>query len=372
MTNNKKETALFICNERYLDDGQPEGGVKFCTDEFRALLRTGFEVRDFPVSYSASLGYRIRKKTGFSAYDDYNTEKYRLRLVSALREQKIRYVFLNLTNTAPFAKLIKTISREIKVILCSHGNESGDFLHDISTHDKFKGIKKATSSFTLGKMLTREAEQRKYIDLVLTVSDVEEGIEKWLGTTAVYMVPRFIDKHQAPYHPIKGLTGFLADLSHEPNFYGISSVCKALQKKDPKGIEIHLAGGGAERGKALAAKYPFIKYLGYLSNEALLKEIGNWTFALNPVFYYSRGVSTKLGKSLGWGMPVITTNKGMRGYLWGEGEMPVCNNAEEMASLIAALAVDMNACNRYRGETLKIQHSAPSYEMMMNDILKLL
>jgi hypothetical protein len=368
----KKTNILFISNEKFLSNSFAEGGVKFCTDEFLALLHTGFEVIKFPVKYTTGLGFRIKKKLGISAYDDYAPEQY----LPALKEMVIRngveYIFLNLTNTATFAKPIKEILPGVKVILCSHGNESGDHLHEVATHQSFSGAKKKTATKVLGRMLVKEAEQRKYIDLVLTVSDVEEGIEKWLGAKQVYMVPRHIDQVKQDYKPILGRVGFFSDLSHRPNYYGISEVCKAIEAAGYKDLTIRLAGGGAERGKELEQKYSFVQYLSYLPEEELIKETSSWTFALNPVFYYSRGVSTKLGKSLGMGLPVITTQKGLRGYEWKEGELPVANDAEEMAMMIDKFSRDPAACEHYKNEVYKIQQSSPAYEQMMSEIKKLL
>jgi hypothetical protein len=45
---------------------------------------------------------------------------------------------------------------------------------------------------------------------------------------------------------------------------------------------------------------------------------------LNPVFWLSRGASMKLATALGWGLPVLTTQAGARGYEWGGAAVPVC------------------------------------------------
>jgi hypothetical protein len=366
------EKALFICNEKFLDSSFPEGGVKFCTDEYLDLLKVKFDVIYFPLKYSTSFGYKLSKKVGMSAYNDYETGTYEKDLKKLIKEHNIEYIFLNLTNTAVFAKCIKEIDNNIKVILCSHGNESGDYLHDIVKHKKFSGIKSILSKYIIGKMLAKESETRKHIDLVLTVSDVEVGIEKWLGASQVFMVPRYIDKMQMPYIPILGRVGFFSDLSHEPNFFGISEVCKSVDQNNIRDIEIHLAGGGSQRGKYLEKKYSFVKYLGYLSNEMLNEETASWTFALNPVFYYSRGVSTKLGKSLGNGMPVITSEIGLRGYVWKEGQLPTCKNANEMAILVNEISKKMDEIYKYKNEVIKIQNSSPSYESQMEEVIKIL
>lgn len=368
----QSKNSLFICNKKFLDSSIPAGGVKFCTDEFLTLIKIKFTVIEFPVEYKDSLLYRFKKKFQISSYEDYKVITYENNLRTVITANDIKYVFLNLTNTAPFAKLIKSISAGIKIILCSHGNESGDFLHSIVTHNNLKGLSRKTATYNLGNMLINEAEMRKHIDLVLTVSEVEEGIEKWIGAKKVYMAPRFISKQQSMYNPEFGKVGFISDLSHEPNFFGINEVCKALLKKNNSHIQLILCGSGKERGQDLQREYPFIRYLGYLDEVALSKEVSSWTFSLNPVFYYSRGVSTKLGKSLGMGYPVITSEKGLRGYKWKNGDLPKCNTAEEMAELIHTLSTNIETFTYYKNQVEKIQDSAPSYEQMMIEIEKLL
>ena len=156
--------------------------------------------------------------------------------------------FSTLPILRPFAKLIKSISDSVKVILCSHGNESGDYLHDIIKHEKYIGIKKKSATYNLGNMLLQEATFRKYIDVVLTVSDVEENIEKWLGAKAVYMVPRFIEKSNKSYNPIAGRVGFISDLSHEPNFFGIQHLCSELELLDNKKFAVNPCWRGNSKG----------------------------------------------------------------------------------------------------------------------------
>ena len=367
-----KRKALFICNAKFLYNSSPEGGVKFCTDEYVKLVKEQFDLIEFPVAYNQNLVYRFKKKLGLAVYEDYDTNSYSSKLKKVINEEGINHVFLNLTNTAPFAAVIKELVPITKIILCSHGNESGDFLHDIAGHNKFSGINNKIATYALGKMLLKEYDVRKYIDLVLTVSDVEINIEKWLGATNVYMVARTIEKYISSSIPVKGRVGFLSDLSHEPNFYGIKNLCEQLSKLSHHQISLHLVGSGKERAMLLEKEYSFIKYLGHLSNDQLKIEIDTWTFGLNPVFYYSRGVSTKLGKILGMGIPVITTDKGMRGYKWDEGKILVCQNEKEMAELIIENAKSEKFYLAYKEEVQKIQETSPSLSLMMREITMLL
>ena len=137
-------------------------------------------------------------------------------------------------------------------------------------------------------------------------------------------------------------------------------------------MQLILVGGGTVRGQELQNKFSFVQYHGYLPEDKLAEETASWTFALNPVFYYSRGVSTKLGKTLGMGYPVITTKIGMRGYVWDDGKLPVVKNPKQMALEIVRLAFDKKEWSFYRNEVFKIQQSSPSYSSMMVKIMKLI
>jgi glycosyltransferase involved in cell wall biosynthesis len=171
---------------------------------------------------------------------------------------------------------------------------------------------------------------------VLTVSPVEEALERWLGAKQVLMVPRTVSSQFIPRNPQVGRVGFIGDLSHAPNFYGIDEVCKAISSLPQKSaVNVRLVGAPASIGEVLARKYSFVTYLGYMGNEELEAEAGSWTYFLNPVFYYSRGVSTKLAKAFGWGVPVITTTIGCRGYQWETGDPLYAETPNAMAEAIA-------------------------------------
>jgi Glycosyl transferases group 1 len=363
-----KQNVLFITNEKYINPSSMDGGVKFCTGEYINLIQEKYDIIFFPLQLKKSISYRFKKKLKLTAYNDYNVEGYSELLKSVIQQNNIDCVFLNLTNTIYFSKLLKKLFPFVKIILCSHGNESGDFLHETVMYESQNGVKKIISDFTLGKMLSIESTNRKYVDLVLTVSEVELNIEKWLGAEKVYLVYRTITGKTILHQPVNGRIGFFGDLSHPPNFYGIKEVCEALQKMNASNIEIRLAGAHEKKGRSLAADFPFVTFLGYLSEEALQKEVGTWAFGINPVFYYSRGVSTKLGKMLQWGLPVITSIKGMRGYNWQTGEILKCNTAKEMAGLMIQCGNDMAASVFYREEIVKMKASAPTLEQMINEI----
>ena len=341
-----KPSALFLSNEIYFDSSKQEGGVRICTEEYLALLQLNFDVEIFKVHYHYNLAYRLRVKLGLNIYNDYRVEHYKFRIADLIKKRNVSFVFLNLSNTAPFAKLIKDIFGDsVKVILCSHGNESGDYLHAFT---RFKDgqpfYRSFFSSIALGRLIKKESYFRQeLLDAVLTVSPIEEALEKWLGAKHVLMVPRTINKQFLIRKIIKGRFGFIGDLSHAPNFYGIEQVCNAIQLLPSiEFIDIRIAGSPKAIGEQLSSKYPFVTFLGYLDSESLAKEASTWSFFINPVFYYSRGVSTKLAKALGWGLPVITTTIGCRGYQFKRGSLVIAESPHEMANKIHYFTINDN------------------------------
>ncbi len=370
-----KQKALFLSNEIYFDETRKEGGVRLCTQEYRALIQELFDVIDFPVRYHINLWYRIKVKLAANAYNDYLPETYRSALKEVISQHEIKHVFINLSNAAVFAPVIKQLfGKEVKVIVCSHGNESGDFLHEMTRHRHGVPFHQALfSSITLGAMLKKEAILRQdYIDAVLTVSPVEEEIENWIGAKKVMMVPRTIKKEFLDLRPVPGRFGFMGDLSHRPNFYGIDELCKAIAGKPHDAVEIRLVGAPQSAGEQLATTYPFVTYLGYLNQVELLNEVAGWSYFLNPVFYYSRGVSTKLAKAWSWGLPVITTRVGCRGYQWLNGNPVFANTATEMAEAMMNYSTTTEQIKESAQQTQQIVDSTASIKKISGDLDRLL
>lgn len=359
-----KPSALFISNEIYFDASKKEGGVRVCTEEYLTLLRELYDVELFTVRYNLSFVYRLRVKFGLNVYDDYKPEQYASLLAAIIRRKNVEVVFLNLSNTAPFAAIIKSVfGDKVKVVLCSHGNESGDFLHEATRfQENMPGYRTLLSACTLGRILKKEVTFRAHdLDGVLTVSEVEEALEKWLGARQVLMVPRTVAIQFLKRIPVAGRVGFIGDLSHWPNYYGIDEICKALASLPTQdGIDVRLVGAPTSVGEELASTYSFVTYLGYMNNEELQTEAASWTFFLNPVFYYSRGVSTKLAKAFGWGLPVITTTIGCRGYIWTKGSAVIADTPMGMAIAIHEYSTDIERVQLAGKEIEELISSIPS------------
>jgi len=363
--------ALFISNQNFLNDSIKEGGVKVCTQEYLSLISNVFNTITFPVEYDLTLIYRLRVKLGFNIYHDYSPSKYELNLIATIKANNIKVVFLNLGNTSSFSRIIKkNFGENIQIILCSHGNESGDFLHEITRFSLVSPwYKKLFSSFVMGNMMKKEVLfRRNYIDAVLTVSDIEVALEKWLGAKKVMLVFRTIKAESINWVPKSGCVGFIGDLSHYPNKFGIIEVCEEIKKSEANNINLRIIGSPESIGKHIADMYSFVTYVGYLEPEELISEVSTWSFFLNPVFYYSRGVSTKFAKALSWGLPIITTTIGYRGYDWKEGNPIVADNAADMVKIINEYSLNIEMVNKASIEIKKIVATSPTLDMIGIDL----
>ncbi len=368
-----KTKAIFLTNKIYIDKSLNEGGVRMCTEEYIELLATKFDLIIFPVENRNTIQYRVLVKLGINQYRDYRNRAKILELKDLLLKGEINYLFLNQCNTAYFGiEVKKLLGPQLNIYLCSHGNESGDLLHSVT---RFRGshpwYKNFFPSWTLGRTIITEVKQRANgVNGVLTVSEIETQIENWLGTSRVLFVPRTIKNNFHFYNNRLGIIGFMGDLSHPPNYFGIKSVCDAIKNAgEYEHLQIRIVGSSSDVGKSLQNEYSFVKYLGYLNIEDVLKECESWSFFVNPVFYYSRGVTTKLGKALGLGIPVITTEIGCRGYYWKRGSLPIVQTPQQMAETILQLSFDIEKISHYRSQVVEIVNSSPTFDELSTQLL---
>lgn len=362
---------LFVSFKEIMDTSNP-GGVAYCTREFMALLSQGFDLKEFEISVRQDLWFRLKNKLQLSVYDQCLPGKSIQALVDCVRSEAISGVALNMTAAAVYAPVLKKhLGRNFPVILLSHGNESGDTLHDNCLKSPVAySCMSMVRSWRLGRMLEKESLLRRDIDLVLTVSPVEEQIEKWLGAARVFYVPRTIEMNPLDWHPVTGRVGFTGDLSHAPNRRGLEDFCRQLMLKGGKGggLEIRVTGKPDFIGRELEEKYPFVTYLGYLQEDDLQAEAATWVLFLNLVFYYSRGVSTKAAKFLGYGLPMISTLPGNRGYLWKGNPPPTAESVDEFVEMAIDHASDPGRAGRLRERLHQEILTMPTLPDIYNDL----
>lgn len=337
--NTLKETVLFLSDKVFVDYTIP-GGVQLCTHEFIEYLEgAGYVVKIIKVSPTITLARKVRKKLHIEAYELYDVDSWLEEITSAINAANIKLVFFNQVNLAHWSEKIKTgVAKDVKFIGLSHGNESGDYLHDVTETKETSFLK----TWRLGKLIVKEkAIFSRFLDGVITISDNETYIDQWLGAQNVFYLPRILKRDFIDWKPASNTIGFVGTLNHLPNKKGIELLSDELQKLGFKG-KLKLVGGPEYAGRALAQRYSFIKYCGFINSEQLVKEAATWCIFLNPVFWYARGSSTKLSQALNWGLPVVSTMAGVRGYDLASHAIYIDNNrpADLAKMIINSLASD--------------------------------
>lgn len=353
------DKILFLSDHSYLD-APIKGGVQLCTAEYLSLLRqTQYEIVIHPIRSTRSYRNRLLIKLGFDVFHHYDYLQDARIINRLIDRQDIRLLALNQINLLPFVPLIKKDHPNIKTIVLSHGNESGDFLHKV-VQLRSNPIKNLIRQLRLGRLLVAESKYfREEVDLMLSLSQEESYINQWMGIRNNFFVPRVFNPHPLNWEPEYGLLGFVGTLNHLPNLQGIRQLCVELAKNRTK-LRIELVGNGAEQGKALEKEFPFVSYLGALNDGDLDNVARRWAFFLNPVFYLSRGASTKLATGINWGIPIVSTPFGNRGYHWKKGGIVTCKNVKELADFVEKTGFESEALHTIREDVLEVAQSGVS------------
>lgn len=357
--------AIFLTHKNTLGfQNSITGGVQLCSQEYFRLLESAkFKIEPYYVNYTRKIIDRLLIKLNLDSYNSFNVKKDQQALISHIKKNNVEYVFINLASLLRYSQPIKEYFKdEVKVFLLSHGNDSGDFLH-LTTKPltKYNFITKMRDLFRLGRLIYTESLFRnKYLDGVFTVSQVEEQIENWLGSKKVVFVPRSINtSYTLQLKTNYKKAGFIGRLDHPPNRQGLEMLCMAIDKESNKiDFQLSLIGAPNELGEYFQRKYSFISYKGELLDNQLEVETATWALFLNPVFWYSMGVTTKVAKAIEWGIPVLTTHFGLRGYQWSVGQMLIVNNEIEMAQTIITYLNNPHLIDSLKNEMENIKKSS--------------
>ena len=358
--------AIFLTNLQALKS-EITGGVQLCSREFHDIISSiaEIELTDYYVSYTRKLSQRLSIKLGMENYSMYDVKKDAPALLEYIRNNRVNLVFINMASLVRYAGPVKTaFGDQVRIVLLSHGNHSGDFLHLITKPlTRPSALKRILQKIRLGMLISTESEYRvRYLDGVVALSETERQIENWFGGRKVVFLPRRLYADFLSYDPIPGRVGFMGRLDHPPNLQGMAILLDQLQKTDHSKIKIRLVGAPESYGRELQQRYPFIEYLGELSDKDLEKEVAGWSLLLNPVWWYSTGASTKLSRAISWGVPIISTTAGMRGYDWRQGALLVADTPEEMAGWMLRIAPDPAQVQHWAGQTRTIAVNGPTPE----------
>lgn len=335
MNGDDRVSVLFVTNENYMEP--TGGGVQLCSREYlRTLEGCGFEIHQIAYSIDRSLRARLRRKLQPHPFGSIHPAGLVQRIVEKAEQTKARWVFLNNAEANALAPKIRSRAPELKLIFLSHGVELTDEVNALRLDPASLPRHRHRPSW-FGKLLFAELQQRAAIDGTVCISTEDVIFEKWLGCPSVLFIPRSISHHPLEFSPMLGRVGTVSTLNHVPNLDGIRQFATALRGTE---VTLRLVGGPEKIGCQLQLDFPNIVYCGKLSDEGLRQEAATWCAFVNPVFCQARGASTKVATALGWGLPVLTTMQGSRGYLWNSELLPLAKSPRELAEACKAVALD--------------------------------
>jgi hypothetical protein len=362
---NIKKRGLLVSNKSHIDGEIPSGPI-VCTKNYINLLeKCKIDIEILTTSPKLSRVEKLKNKIVKRPYRKYDNENIYQKVSSKIEKDEIEILILNQVNLTKIgAEVKKRLEKNVKVIVLSHGNESGDELHEAVRRVRKKGtsIAKAADATQLGWMLLEEAQMfTEAVDLMLCMSEIEEHINAWLGASESMVVPRIFEPSFLDRSPVQGRVGFVGSLKHLPNTEGIRRVLTALESEDiPESLDIRIVGGPPEEGSHLETSFDTVTYCGRLPQEDFKSEAATWGLFLNPIWWYARGATTKLAQAIEWGIPAVTTKPGMRGYTWSKGNIPVADTPEAMARLIIQTTEEPSILTEWAEDVRTVAKNGPS------------
>jgi len=367
--------SLLLSHEHALSPGG--GGQQQCSREYVAVLQAaGCEL--VPVTYRTDRAWaaRLRRKLQPAAYASTIPEAFFTQVRNAVERERPDFVLCNLNDFIAVApRLKKSLLPGVKMVLLSHGLVSVDEVHKgrIARTESSQRHLPPVDDRRLGGALRVEAEGLPCFDHAFCLAEFEVGICRWLGAKSVSWWPRTLPQDDLlEWRPAGNRVGIVGTLDHPPNLEGVFLLCEALAVRGAGPLRLRLVTRSTSVAADLAARYPFVDVLGALDDDsAVRQEAATWSAFLHPIFCHAMGCSTKVATGLGWGLPLVTSTAGLRGYLWREGGAAVADAPQEMAAKVMAL-LDHEAAHRQREETLKALRSAPTLEEVGGDFRRIL
>ncbi len=79
----------------------------------------------------------------------------------------------------------------------------------------------------------------------------------------------------------------------------------------------------------------------------------------------------KLAKAIGWGLPIITTQAGRRGYDWRTGNLLVTpDDAKSFVNILWKELLINQRAGFWQGQTILVQNSSPNLNDLSEALLK--
>jgi hypothetical protein len=355
--------AIFVTSKISLE--AHGGGVQRCTHEYRrSLQEAGMELTILDFKSDMRWFVRIRRHLNSRPYQDCLEAGLAERLLLEMDRIRPAWLFFNHCDGLPIIGKIEAKARALgtSIAFLSHGLDSTDFLH-YNAPDKLPVPASnvgASINRTLGAQLFAERSMMQRVDLALCLAPTDVEIHRWLGAKLVLHLPRIVTTAPLDWKPVAGRVGTIASLMHAPNYHGIVDICRALRSRRSLDLRLRIVGRPEAIGQQLAREYPFVDYLGGLSDAELELEAATWGAFVNPIFTYPRGCSTKLALPLEWQIPIFTSRAGARGYYWDENLVPLADSPLELAQNLDAVG-DLQELALLRAKVQEIAAASPTW-----------
>lgn len=310
--------SLFITNKHDLMSNRP-GGVQICSNEYLSAVKEfsgDVEIKFVDVATDAKS--RISRRLFRKSYNLYSVKNYESEIKQTLIGKNFDIVFINKLELMGFARIVAD-STHAPIVLLSHGADSGDMLHEVTSGaQNYRAPLLSTKANELGQTLIAERRFRMSVGRerckFVVMSEEEAVFERWLGAQEPFVFPRIINPDPIDWSPHNDKIGFIGTLNHPPNIDALAAISEDLATRNTK-VKIEVIGGPAGVGSEFQRRHPNVVYCGALSEAAARQRMSTWSLFLNPVFWLSRGASMKLKTALELGIPAITTRSGRRGYV---------------------------------------------------------
>ena len=365
-----KPSAILLATHNSLRKGG--GGVQLCTADYVSHLIELFNLKIVSFSTDMRLGSRVANRTFGQSYRRQVPPRLALEIEQAMDQHKPEYVFFNLLDFPREAQnLRRKFGSSIKLVHLSHGLASTDLGIDQQFHRNASGrlTFDRKAALALGSQLQFEADYRRYLDGSICLSPLDAEIERWLGVHRAFWLPHSIREPRLDHVPLEGRIGCVATLDHPPNRNGLVEFFATLREQGAGRIQFRLVGNPPSIGKEFAEDFPFVQFLGQLADEELRAEAATWSCFVHPIFAYARGRSTKVGVVLGWGLPLVTTRAGIRGYVWDETLQPLFNTPAELARAALARSKGRDGAQNVDA-TAAIARLQPSREVVADRLVR--
>lgn len=367
----EKKPAVFVASTGSLSAAA--GGQQVCTVELKRVLETaGFELNQVARPYQLGWGARLRHRFRPAPYPKFWKEELIEETVEAARTHGVRWIFFNLIDFLPVARLIRPrVEPGVRLVMLSHGLCSPDVREINRIGREMPDILGRCPRYNLEAVLKKEREYLGDFDQVISLAGFEADLCRELGAKRSEWIPRVIPEQPLKWKPVEGRLGFVGTLDHPPSMEGMVKVLKAWPKEAGRELKVRVVSGSRWHGEWLAREFPQVEYLGPLGQKGLEEEAASWCAFLHPMFCFARGCSTKLATGLGWRIPCVSTPSGVRGYELPEGAVRMTETAESFAEEAVRLG-DKKEAERAQQKLRGVEAQLPTWEKIgarMGEIL---